>query len=89
MCYPEILWIEPYMNLPSTKRALGVPRSQNFTTNSKAINTAFSLSGDPMHNTAALLPELIDDGVRLLVYAGNTDMVCNFIVRTHQFQSTR
>ena len=27
--------------------------------------------GDGMHNSAALLPELINDGVRLLVYAGN------------------
>ena len=27
--------------------------------------------GDGMHNSALLLPELIDDGVRLLVYAGN------------------
>lgn len=50
-----------------------------------------------MHNTASLLPDIIDDGVRLLVYAGNAgeillfhslpnltvvvDMMCNFIVR--------
>lgn len=27
--------------------------------------------GDGMHNAAALLPDLINDGIRLLVYAGN------------------
>ena len=29
------------------------------------------MNGDGMHNSAALLPELVDAGIRLLVYAGN------------------
>lgn len=32
------------------------------------------LQGDGMHNSALLLPELVNDGVRLLVYAGNAGM---------------
>lgn len=32
-----------------------------------------------MHNSAAVLPELLEDGVRVLVYAGNADFMCNFI----------
>lgn len=36
-----------------------------------AVNQAFFFQGDGMHNSASLLPELINDGVRLLVYAGN------------------
>ena len=35
------------------------------------INQAFMMQGDGMHNAAALLPELVEDGVRLLIYAGN------------------
>lgn len=35
------------------------------------VNQNFMYQGDGMHNSAALLPELINDGVRLLVYAGN------------------
>lgn len=35
------------------------------------VNQAFTLNGDGMHNSALLLPELVDAGVRLLVYAGN------------------
>jgi hypothetical protein len=35
------------------------------------VNQAFMMQGDGMHNAAALLPELIEDGVRLLIYAGN------------------
>ena len=34
-----------------------------------------------MHNSAALLPELLADGIRLLVYAGDADMMFNFMVR--------
>jgi hypothetical protein len=34
------------------------------------VNQAFTLSGD-WGNSALLLPELVNDGVRLLVYAGN------------------
>jgi len=44
------------------------------------VNQAFFLQGDGMHNSAALLPELLEDGKRLLVYAGNADGMCNFIV---------
>ncbi len=35
------------------------------------VYEAFMYQGDGMHNSAALLPELINDGIRLLVYAGN------------------
>ena len=32
-----------------------------------------------MKNSAALLPELLSSGIRLLVYAGNADFMCNAI----------
>ncbi|KAJ7696129.1 serine carboxypeptidase [Mycena olivaceomarginata] len=32
-----------------------------------------------VHNAAKLLPELINDGVRLLVYAGKADMMANYM----------
>jgi len=39
------------------------------------------MQGDSMHNSALLLPDLINDGVRLLVYAGNAGMWrCIFVV---------
>jgi cathepsin A (carboxypeptidase C) len=44
------------------------------------VNQAFMMQGDGMHNAAALLPELVEDGVRLLIYAGNADFMCNAIV---------
>ena len=40
------------------------------------VNKAFTLRGD-WSNSALLLPELVDDGVRLLVYAGNAGVFCS------------
>ncbi|KAG6379737.1 peptidase S10 serine carboxypeptidase [Boletus reticuloceps] len=79
LCYQEMGWIETYLNQPDVKAALGVNPQRNFESCNMAMNQAFMLQGDSMHNTPALLPPLINDGVRLLVYAGNADMMCNYI----------
>lgn len=34
------------------------------------------MSGDNMHNSAKLLPELLHNGIRLLIYAGEDDFMC-------------
>jgi cathepsin A (carboxypeptidase C) len=59
------------MNDPKNKAALGVDPSRKFESCNMEINQAFMFQGDGMHNSALLLPELIGEGVRLLVYAGN------------------
>ncbi len=64
-------WIEGWMNNPAIKTALGVDPSKHFASCNMEVNQAFTLNGDGMHNSALLLPELVDAGVRLLVYAGN------------------
>ena len=81
LCYKELNWIEVWMNAPANKKALGVNPSLEFASCNMEVNQAFFAQGDGMHNTAALLPELINDDIKLLVYAGNADAMCNFIVR--------
>ena len=66
-------WIDTYLNQPDVKAELGVSPEREFATCNMAVNQAFALSGD-WSNTALLLPELVNDGVRLLVYAGNAGM---------------
>lgn len=68
------------MNNPKNKAAIGVDPTRTFESCNMEVNQAFTMQGDGAHNSALLLPELIDDGVRLLVYAGNADMMCNYIV---------
>jgi len=43
------------------------------------VNAAFMFQGDSVHNAAELLVPLLNNGVRLLVYAGKADFMCNFI----------
>jgi cathepsin A (carboxypeptidase C) len=71
LCYKQMGWIETWMNDPKNKAALGVDPSRKFESCNMEINQAFMFQGDGMHNSALLLPELIGEGVRLLVYAGN------------------
>ena len=52
-------------------KAIGVDPSRKFTTCNSEVYKAFILAGDMMLNSALLLPELIEDDIRLLVYAGN------------------
>ena len=72
LCYKEFGWTEKWLNDPKTKAALGADPSRTFQECNLKIYGAFMSQGDSMHNSAALLPELTNDGVRLLVYAGNT-----------------
>ena len=73
--------METFMNSPETKKALGVSSSVDFQSCNMQINQAFFFQADSMHDYSDLLPELINDGIRLLVYAGNADYMCNYIVR--------
>ncbi|KAJ7758146.1 peptidase S10 serine carboxypeptidase [Mycena maculata] len=80
LCYEELSWVDEYMNLPGVKRALGAdPRAANFTACNTDMTVAFMLQGDGMRDSKRLLTELVDEGIRLLVYAGNVDMVCNYM----------
>jgi cathepsin A (carboxypeptidase C) len=83
LCYKQMTWIDTWMNTDSNKRALGVNPDLKFQSCNMEVNQAFMFQGDGMHNSGALLPELVNDGIRLLVYAGNADAMCNFIVIVH------
>ena len=79
LCYRQMSWIENWLNNPSIKAELGVPPSLEFTSCNMQVNQAFVAAGDGSRNAAALLPDLVNSGVRLLVYAGDADMMCNYM----------
>lgn len=60
------------MNSTATKKAIGVDPSIPFELDNIRVKLAFHGRGDSVRNSAGLLPELIANGVRLLVYAGVT-----------------
>ena len=63
-------WVDTYLNQPSVKAELGVSPDRKFATCNMDVNQAFTFGGD-WSNSALLLPELVNSGVRLLVYAGD------------------
>ncbi|KIJ55250.1 hypothetical protein M422DRAFT_23858 [Sphaerobolus stellatus SS14] len=79
LCYKEMDWVDAYLNRPEVKKALGAPSNIDFQSCNLQINQAFLFQGDTAHNSAKLLPELLNAGIRLMVYAGQADSVCNFI----------
>lgn len=63
--------IETYLNNNTIKNELGVADSTKFASCNMNVNQAFFTAGDGSKNSAALLPEMLSDGIRLLIYAGN------------------
>ncbi|KAF7297920.1 Carboxypeptidase [Mycena chlorophos] len=79
LCYRQMNWIDTWMNTPANKVAIGANPSLTFASCNMEVNQAFAFQGDGGHNSAKLLPELIEGGVRLLIYAGLADAMCNAI----------
>ncbi|CAO1617597.1 unnamed protein product [Parajaminaea phylloscopi] len=79
LCYREMEWMEVYMNKPEVKKAFGASNDVDFQSCNLDINKGFLLQGDSMHNSAALLPPLIDDGIRVGIYAGVADFMCSWL----------
>ncbi|KAF8602097.1 peptidase S10 serine carboxypeptidase [Ceratobasidium sp. AG-I] len=75
-CYIAEKWISMFLNRPDVKRELGVPTNLIFTACSADVQAGFMASGDPARSSSALLPELIEDGLRVLIYVGDADLLC-------------
>lgn len=79
LCYKELNWIQTFLNRHDVKEELGVPKEMDFQSCNMEINRGFLMTGDSQHNSAALLPPLLADGIRVLIYAGNADSMCNYL----------
>jgi len=79
LCYKGLIWIETWMNDPNVKAALGVNPRLSFQSCNMEVNQAFAVNDDGMSNSAKLLTDIVNEGIRLLVYAGNADAMCNYL----------
>jgi carboxypeptidase C (cathepsin A) len=74
LCYKGLEWVEAWMNDATIKKELGVNPSLTFQSCNMRVNQDFTAQADGMRNSALLLTDLVNEGVRLLVYAGNAGM---------------
>ncbi|KDQ62956.1 hypothetical protein JAAARDRAFT_119033 [Jaapia argillacea MUCL 33604] len=70
-CYRQLGWVEQWMNDPLRKRELGVAPSRKYEACNAQVNMAFRLNGDGVKNSALLVRDLVNNGIRVLVYVGN------------------
>ena len=73
-------YFEVYLNRKDIRKTLGIDESfGNYSQISLEVNSAFWAAGDGFHQTQHYVAELLERGVRVLIYAGEFDFVCNWI----------
>lgn len=74
--------ITNYLNKPETRKLLNVDASVgNFTSCSQSVGTLFSQNMDEYHLTQFYISELLERGVKVLIYVGTYDWICNWVRR--------
>ncbi|KAL5531734.1 hypothetical protein ACEPAG_4611 [Sanghuangporus baumii] len=80
LCYEEDTAIEEYLNQLSVRSLLGVTAPQNFSSCSDDITIRFESHLDILaHPTQQYVAELLARDVRVLIYAGTNDWICNWV----------
>ncbi|KAJ1667584.1 hypothetical protein IW140_002164 [Coemansia sp. RSA 1813] len=73
--------IAAYASRPGIRAALGTTAGGDYALCDHDVQMSFIESGDEFLNTASStwLPEVLDAGIRVLVYAGDADLICNWM----------
>ncbi|KZS92410.1 serine carboxypeptidase [Sistotremastrum niveocremeum HHB9708] len=83
LCYPISNYITEYLNRPETREILGIPRELSnltFSSINMELNHAFNAGLDQARvQTKFYLENLLHRGVRVLIYVGSYDGVCNWV----------
>ena len=75
LCY-DFSNMETFLNQKSVRQALGVGNI-DFVSCSTEVYEAMQM--DWMRNLEVGIPQLLEDGIKLLVYAGEYDLICNWL----------
>lgn len=77
---PFFSFIVDYLNQYWVREEIGVdPSARNFTPVSWDVNTGFEKAGDALHQTEFYVAELLERGVRVLIYAGTYDASADWV----------
>lgn len=80
LCYLEIPVISDYLNSPDVRELLGVESPSNFSACSNTVGRGFNAYMDKFITpTQHYVAELLERGVRMLIYAGTYDWQCNWV----------
>lgn len=65
--------VREYLNIPATRKLLGVMTNNTFTIPNLDVNTAFVRTGDEYGRTPLYVASLLERGIRVLIYVGEND----------------
>lgn len=75
LCY-DFSRMDEYLNLPEVRKALGVGDREWEACN---MDVHQDMMSDWGHKFDGVLPEMLSAGVRVMVYVGNQDFICNVL----------
>lgn len=81
LCY-DFSNLDSYLNNATVREALGVG-NRKFVSCSPLVYEAMIV--DWMKNLEKGIPQLLEDGIELLVYAGEYDLICNWLGKFHDY----
>ena len=77
LCY-DFSNVGTYLNRPEVRAALGVGHHR-WTDCNRLVAIGFKLGGDWMRSYENKIPDQLNDGIRVLIYAGDQDYICNWL----------
>jgi cathepsin A (carboxypeptidase C) len=76
LCY-DFSNVETYLNNADIQKTLGV--SKKWGSCNKAVTLLFAYAGDWMKSWHQVIPDMLADNIRTLIYAGDEDYICNWL----------
>jgi len=76
LCY-DFDHISAYLNSPEVQKELGTQK--HWRTCDFNVTMTFIVAGDNMKNFHQFIPPMLENGVEVLNFAGDTDFICNWI----------
>ncbi len=72
--------LEAFLNQDWVQKEIGVEfYTGNFSLIAMGVNAAFWATGDALYQNSHYVAELLERGVRVLIYAGTNDMIANWV----------
>jgi len=79
-CYSEESFLQDFLNQGWVQSELGIDsNASNFSLWSDNVNAAFYASGDALYDVSPYVAELLERGIRVLIYAGTYDWSANWV----------
>jgi len=77
LCY-DFSNVGTYLDRPEVRSALGVG-DRKWSSCNHAVAIAFELGGDWMKSYQQMIPDQLENDIRVLIYAGDQDYICNWL----------